>query len=209
MIRATIPGRPNLVVLGAVRGLASEASLAVQELERFRPSVVGVGLSSEELTGLTDYFVGTESEPLVPLTSAETAEVRGLAQFGEVRVPHPTFLAALEWAHRGQVKVAPLDPSEEALADQFTEHVSYLELVRRTVRERGMIRRPPKAASADEFVIAWDERLTPGSGSARLVAARERGIAEQLARLGGAGERAVGIVDRERLAGVVAGLRSL
>jgi hypothetical protein len=189
--------------------MASEAKLAVAELDRFRPSVVGVGLSSEELTGLTDYFVGTESEPLVPLTSAETAEIRGLAQFGEVRVPHPTFLAALEWARRAQVKVAPLDPSEEALADQFTEHVSYLELVRRTVRERGMIRRPPKAATADQFVLAWDERLTPGSGSAALIAERERGIAEKLARLAGIGDRAVGIVDRERLAGVVAGLRSL
>ncbi|MCI4319871.1 MAG: hypothetical protein L3J87_02310 [Thermoplasmata archaeon] len=189
--------------------MASEASLAVAELERFRPSVVGVGLSAEELTGLTDYFVGTDSEPLVPLTSAETAEIRGLARFGEVRVPHPTFLAALEWARRAQVKVAPLDPSEEALADQFTEHVSYLELVRRTVRERGMIRHPPEAASADEFVLAWDHRLTPGSGSARLHEARERGIADQLAKLGGVGARTVGIVDRERLAGIVAGLRSL
>ncbi|MCI4350115.1 MAG: hypothetical protein L3K15_01175 [Thermoplasmata archaeon] len=206
MITATVPGRSGLLLVGAVRGMATDAVAAVAELDRFRPSVVGVGLSSDELTGLTDYFVGTDSEPVVPLTSTEAAEIRGLAQFGEVRVPHPTFVAAIEWARRANVPVEPLDPSDDTLADQFTEHVSYLELVRRTVRERGMLRHPPEAKNADEFVVAWDRRLTPGAGSARLAAARERVIAESLRRLTEGGRRTVGIVDRERLPGVVTGL---
>jgi hypothetical protein len=207
VITATLPGRANLLVLGAVRGLASEATAAVAQLDRFRPTVVGVGLSSDELAGLSDYFVGTESEPLVPLTSTETAEIRGLARYGEVRVPHPTFVATIEWARRANVAVEPLDPSDETLAAQFAENVGYVELVRRTVRERGMVRHPPEAKTADEYALAWDRRLTPGAGSARLAAARERGIAESLRRLSENGRRAVGIVDRERLDGIVAGLR--
>jgi len=208
VIRATIPGRPNLLLLGAVRGLAADAVPTVAALEEFRPEVLGIGMTREELAGLGDYFVDVDTEPLVPLLASELGEVRGLARYGEVSVPHPTIVAALEWSKKTGVTVEPLDPSEETLASQFAEHVGYVELVRRTLRERSLTREPPTPGTPDEFAIDWDRRLTPGAGSARLIRARESEIATNLLRLSAGGRRVVGLVDRERFPGVETQMRS-
>ncbi|HZY70301.1 MAG TPA: hypothetical protein VFF67_04905 [Thermoplasmata archaeon] len=208
MIQGSPRGRPNVALIGAVRGLVAESAAVVAALDELRPEVVGVGVSFEELTGLRDYFVGPSVEPLVPLTTSETAEARALTRFGPVGVPHPAFLAGVAWAESRRVTVEPLDPSDESFASSFAENVSYLELVRRTLRERNLARQPPESPTAEEFAVDWDLRLTPGAGSARLTARREQELAESVERLSAGGRRVVGIVDYERYAGVMGRLES-
>lgn len=203
MIRGSPRGRPNVALLGAVRGMVAEASAVSAALDEFRPELVGVGVSFEELTGLRDYFVGPGTEPLVPLTTSETSEARALTRFGPVGVPHPAFLAAIGWAERRTIPVEPLDPSDESFATSFADNVSYLELVRRTLRERGLSRQPPESTSAEAFAVEWDRRLTPGAGSARLTAQREEQLAGSVERLSIGGKRVAGIVDFERYSGVL------
>jgi hypothetical protein len=180
------------------------------ELASYRPKALGLGIAFDELTGLKDHFVDAPTEPMVPLTGNEEAEVRGLVRFGEVRVPNPSLVAALGYAESHGVPFEALDLSDEHYATLFTDHISYLELVGRTVRERRLTRDPPKAANAEEYATRWHEQISRGKGSRSFDAARSDALVRSALDLARRVDRLAVIVDRERypsvLAGVTAGL---
>ncbi len=208
MITATLAGAPSVLLVGAVRGLARDALALEPELDRFSPEAVGLAVSSEELRSLVAYFGDVEAEPVVPLSSAEVNEVRGLVRFGEVTVPNPSVLAAIRWGRLHATPVVPLDPSDEGSAALFAEHIGYLELVRRTVRENRIGRSPPAPDSADAYALAWDGEVSGGRGSRRYTAARNAHLAREAHRLGEGRSRVALVVDRERFDGVRATLEA-
>lgn len=198
MIVVEPPGAPDLLVVGVVRGLVDEVPKALARLEAFRPTTIGLGLTPEEADSLREHFVGTATEPLVPLAGTETTEARALVRYGEVAVPQPTYLALLEWGRARNVPVVGLDADEDAQAEMFVAHIGYVELVRRTVGERSVGRRPPDSEDADSFALAWDAKAHPGRGSANYATARERALLGHLTELRGRGQRVAVVVDRER-----------
>ncbi len=198
MITARIPPNGAVFLVAPVRGLSAEVGPAIEALARYGPDLIGLGLSAEEMRGLVDYFVIAEAEPVVPLSPTETSEVRGLSRFGEVRVPNPTFIEILRWGQSRSIPVAPLDPSDEESAHLFAEHIGYVELVRRTVRERRISRHPPTPSTPDEFALAWDQEVAAGRGSRGLAGARDRHLAREVARLRPGRARTAVVVDRER-----------
>lgn len=202
MNRARLGPPGDVLLVAPVRGLASESTALLNELEEFAPAVVGIGLSPDEHRGLTEYFVASDAEPVVPLTPNEAAEVRGLVRFGEVRVPNPSLVETLRWATARSVPVEALDPSDDRSANLFAEHIGYVELVRRTVRERRVARNPPTPSTADEFAVAWDREVARGPGSRALAAARNRYFARGARRLLERGGRVALVVDRERFDGI-------
>ncbi len=142
------------------------------------------------------------AEPVVPLTTAERSEVRGLVRFGEVSVPNPSFLEVLRWASAGGVPAEGLDPGEDETATLFAEHIGYLELVRRTVRERNVSRNPPAPNSPDEFALRWDHHVARGRGSRRFAGARDLYLVGSARRLAAIHSRVAVVVDRERFDGI-------
>ncbi len=198
MISARVGPPGDILLLAPVRGLASESAKAVREIDAFGPDVLGVGASPEELRSLVEYFVRADAEPVVPLTSNETSEVRGLVRFGEVRVPNPSIVEALRFAAVRGLPVEPLDPGDESSASMFAEHIGYVELVRRTVRERRVARNPPSPSSPDEFALAWDAQVGGGAGSKRFAQARDRHLARAAHRIAETHRRCAVLVDRER-----------
>jgi hypothetical protein len=188
----------EVLLLAPVRGLASEVPKVLDAIASYAPEAVGLGLSADEMKALNEYFVYSEADPLVPLTTTETSEVRGLSQFGEVRVPNPTFVELLRWARGSGVPVEPLDPGDDHTASLFTEHIGYVELVRRTVKERSVSRRPPTAADADEFALVWDREVAGGRGSRDFARARDRFLVRGARRIGAGRSRVAVVVDRER-----------
>ncbi len=198
MITARVPDGGPVLLVAPVRGLTTEADQAVAAIDAFAAQAVGLGVSAEELRGLTDYFVLAEAEPVVPLTSAETSEVRGLVRFGEVRVPNPSFVRTIAWAHLRGTPAEALDPSEDRSASLFAEHIGYVELVRRTVREHRVARAPPSPSTPDEYALAWDREVAPGRGSREFARARDRHLAREVDRLRRGRSRVAVVVDRER-----------
>lgn len=198
MISAEVARGGPILLVAPVRGVTAEADRAVAALESFAPDAVGLGLSAEELRGLIDYFVLSEAEPIVPLTPAETSEVRGLVRFGEVRVPNPSFVRVCAWGRARPIPVEPLDPSDERSASLFAEHIGYLELVRRTVREHRVARSPPSPSTPDEYALAWEREVAPGRGSRAFARARDRHLVRGVARLAQGRSRIAVVVDRER-----------
>jgi hypothetical protein len=204
VITARIPGGGNLLLLAPVRGLVSEAPTVVTALDRHAADAVGLGVSPEELRGFVEYFVRSTADPVVPLTSAERSEVRGLVRFGEVSVPNPSFLATLRWAAARAVPAEGLDPGEDETATLFAENIGYLELVRRTVRERNVARNPPAPDTPDEFAISWDRHVARGRGSRRFAEARDLAFVRPARRLATGHARVAVLVDRERFDNVQA-----
>jgi hypothetical protein len=202
VIQERITTGGDILLLAPVRGLATEAQDLPSRLDSFAPEAVGVGVSAEELKALVEYFVLPEAEPLVPLTPSEVNEVRGLVRFGEVRVPNPATLEALRWGRAHAVLVAPLDPDEASSAEMFREHIGYVELVRRTVRERRLGREPPAPSSPDDFAVEWERGISKGRGSRRLAQARDAYLASELERLAAGRRRVAVVVDRERFEGI-------
>lgn len=206
MITTTVRRGGDLLVAGTVRGLWAEVAPLLAQLDAFAPKALAVGVSFDELTGLNDHFVGQPSEPLVPLSTNEAAEVRGLAAFGDVGVPNPATLAALDWARARGIPVEAVDPSDETYATMFTRHISYVELVRRTLRERRLAKKGYAASTADDFANGWHATKSPGSGSRRFDAARAAALGDATEGLVGRFARVALLVDRERFDAVVARL---
>lgn len=202
MIAEELDSDPRVLLIGAVRGLQEETYRLVDELERFHPERLGVGLSPEEMKGLLEYFADAEAETTVHLIETETSEVRGLSRFGEVRVPNPVNIRALEWARYRGVPLSALDPPDEGAAQMFTAHIGYVELVRRTLREKSLSRNPPLAPSADEYALRWDSSLALGQGSRELALSRDRYFVSGAKELLQRARRVVLVVDRERFASV-------
>lgn len=202
MISARISGPSDLLLLAPVRGLASEAPATVRALELHRPDVVGLGISPDEMRALVEYFVVAGAEPVVPLTSVEQSEVRGLVRFGEVRVPNPSFVETLRWAQDRGIPTEALDPTDDRTASLFAEHIGYVELVRRTVRERRISKAPPTPATSDEFALAWDREVAGGRGSREFARGRDRHLVRATRRLAADHPRLGVVVDRERFDGV-------
>jgi len=192
----------DILLVAPVRGLASEAPATVRAVEGHAPGAVGLGISPEELRGFLEYFVRSAAEPVVPLTTAERSEVRGLVRFGEVAVPNPSFLEVLRWATAGGVLAEGLDPGEDETATLFAEHIGYLELVRRTVRERNVSRNPPAPNSPDEYALRWDHHVARGRGSRRFAGARDLYLVGSARRLAATHSRVAVVVDRERFDGI-------
>ena len=198
MISARVAAGAEFLLLAPVRGLADEVPGVLAAIDQFRPDAVGLGLSADELKALTEYFVVGEADPIVPLTGNESSEVRGLARFGEVRVPNPTYVEILRWAHGSDLPIVALDPSEERTATLFTDHIGYVELVRRTVKERAVSRRPPTPPTADDFALEWDREVAGGRGSRRFAAARDKFLVRAARQLSAGRGRVALVVDRER-----------
>lgn len=206
MISAPVRGLPSLLLVGAVRGLLSEAVELPPAFDAFAPEAVGLAVSHEELRSLVEYFGDVDAEPVVPLSSTEVNEIRGLVRFGEVAVPNPSVVAAMRWGRVRGVPVVPLDPSDESSAALFAENIGYFELVRRTVAENRLGRSPPEPATPDAFALAWDGKVGRGRGSRRLAAARDAHVAAETRRLLDGRARVAVLVDRERYDGVRAAL---
>jgi len=200
VISARLGGAGDIHLYAPVRGLASEVPPLLAALAGTPPSVVGLGISPDELRGLLDYFVNATAEPVVPLTTAERSEVRGLVRFGEVRVPNPAFVELLRWAR--EIPVEALDPTEDRTANLFTDNIGYVELVRRTVRERRVSRSPPAPATPDEYALAWDRTVAGGRGSRNVAAARDRHLVRAARLLAARQARVAVVVDRERFENV-------
>ena len=202
MITARLGAGGGLFLVGSVRGLTSEVAPVLAALEGYAPAALGFGVSAEELRGLLEYFVVADGEPVVPLTTNELNEVRGLVRFGEVRVPNPVFVEALRWGQRRSVPAAALDPTEEGSAELFAEHIGYVELVRRTVRERRAGRDPPTPPTPDAFALEWERRVARGRGSRSLARARDGHLAHEARSLASRYPRVAVLIDRERFDGV-------
>lgn len=187
------------MLIGAVRGPVAEAEAILAELDRTNPSCVALDLAPEELFGLKEHFGTRAAEPLAPLLQSENALAMALSEYGEVRMPSPSFVVPVQWALEHHRELIPLEPDEAAYSKLFLKNMGYLDLVRRARGEHALSRDPPKVSDPDTLVKAWEERLHRGRGSQKMLQERRRLLVQRLRKLQRAspGSTLVAVVDSE------------
>lgn len=190
----------RLTLIGVCQGLVSEAEAAVAAIEAEQPAVVAVALGPEMAENVDELVAG-------PALGAEDDAYReGLSEWGEVRLPSPTFPAVVEAAEEMEARVEGVDMAEADYLDRHLDLIGILALMKRALRVRWLGWRPPKVASPGAFCRAFDDRVNEGPFRT-LQSDRERRMADALANL--AEEDTVAcVLEIERLDGVKQALRA-
>lgn len=196
-------GEGEVVLVASVQGLVSERARVAAILEAERPDVVAVGLSAESVAALLRYQPDPESDPFEDLPDHDLIYSLKLGEFGKVDLPPPDLLGAVEWARDAGVTCYGVDLSEEAYETLFTKTVSTWGFLRYGRIQKKIAKKPPKAADARAFSVAWDAAIRRVKGIARVEEAREVAMGRHAMTLAReAGRKVVLIIDVPREAGI-------
>lgn len=189
-------------VLPVVKGLVSEEESVSAAFAEFGPDAIAVSISREELEGLRRKEDYDKYEP----SSLEIAYAENLEEFGEVRLPPPCYVRALDLSEERGVPIIPIDMDEETYSDTFCELVGGMDLLRESMFARRAERRRFDLTSPRSFVIDWDRRVNRAKGFRALEALREGHMAQELRKASKAHRRILAVVELERAEGVAASL---
>ena len=201
----------DIIIVATVNGLVAEVARVREAFEKHAPAAVALGVSPEGLAALLR-FEGhaPDEDPFDDLPDAELAYAAHLGKFGEIDIPPPDVLEAARAARSAGLPIFGVDLTQEAYEEAFTQEVGVFALLRYGRIQRKLARKPPKAATAREFCIAWDARVGRVPGVARVETRRERAIANGVRALAQQANGTVLLfVDAAREAGVQAALRQL
>lgn len=185
-------------LIGVCQGLEGEADAVVEAIEAERPTVVALALDPETVGALD------EIEPAHALGAEDEAYMKGLSEWGSVKLPAPTFPAAVRAARTVGARVEGIDMDQHEYLERHLDRVGVLDMVKRALRIRWLSYRPPKAETPAAFCRAFDQKVN-GGPLGGLQRAREQAMAARLAGL--AEDDVLAIVEVERLEGVTRGLR--
>ncbi|HUR68387.1 MAG TPA: hypothetical protein VM370_04015 [Candidatus Thermoplasmatota archaeon] len=196
-------GEGEVLLVSTVQGLVSERERVTRLLDEERPTAVALGLSPEAAGTLLRYERDPEVDPFEDLPDHDFIYSVKLREFGDVDLPPPDLLGAARWAQAAGVTCYGVDIPEEAYEELFTKTVSAFGLLRYGRIQRKLAKRPPAAADARAFSLAWDAGIRRVKGIARVEAAREEHMARAVRRLASEqGAKVVLVVDAPREAGI-------
>lgn len=202
-MRRFTAGEGEVILLATVQGLVAEQERAIAALRKERPHVVAIAQSPESVAGLMRYEPDPEADLFEDLPDHDLVYSLKLREFGDVSLPAPDLLAAIRWAQEHGAAVFGVDLPEESYEDLFTKQVSTWGFLRYGRIQRRLAKRPPRAADARSFTLAWDAAIRKVKGIARVEAERERAIARNaLALAREKGAKVLLIVEAAREAGV-------
>lgn len=184
----------RIVLLGACQGLDGEAEATAEAIGRLEPETVALAVDPDLASHIDKLAPGSD------FSVEDAAYRRGLGQWGDVELPPPEYLAAIEAAERVGAEVEGVDMPEEEYLDRYTSVISVFDLAKRAFRVRWMKTKPPSAETPAEFCRRFDARLNKGP-FADLERARETEIARGLAELSKEGPVAC-VMEIQRADGV-------
>lgn len=195
-------GRSKSVVLGTIQGLTSEVTLIADAINRHRPSALGITATASEISGMMQWN-GEEPDEL---SEFDIFYMKQLSRFGEVRMPSPSNLFAIQFSKKSGIPVHPLDMDEETYTERYMKYISpyslFLDAIVRGRRYRRKIEGSP-----EEVVIRMDRLAQHPAGIGRLDREREETMAKNIIKHTGNYSSFLAIVSLERLDGVLEALR--
>jgi pheromone shutdown protein TraB len=185
-------------ILGVVKGLASEEEKVESAVAKLSPDAVGLSVSKEQLAALRSREVWDEYD-LSPLESAYATLMK---EFGEVKLPSPAFLKALELAESSNIPVIPIDMNDNDYTEAYCQKVGTMDLVREGAFSKSVKRKKFDGTSPESLAIDWDRRVNKAKGFRELEAERERHMAQALVKMCAHYRIILALVDCERAEGV-------
>jgi hypothetical protein len=125
-----------------------------------------------------------------------------MEHFGEVRLPTPAYLKAIELADAAHVPLIPIDLNDEEFTDLYCKRIRGVDMVRESFYTRSIRRRKYRIGSAEEFALDWDMKVNRAKGFRQLERDREEHMALTLRNMASKYERILALVEYERSAGV-------
>ncbi len=195
-------GAATVAVLPVVRGLPSDGQKVLDALASWRPEVVALTLSPEELEALRVYHGGN----MEPDTAEDEVYVAGLSVWEEPEMPPPCFVQAVRDATERKIRLEAVDMDEEAYADAYTTYVSTMEVILQGRLENRLLKKRFNVTTPQQFAIAWDAEINRPVGFARLQKEREKFIASRLREIAQSSAKILAVIEVERVRGVLAAL---
>jgi pheromone shutdown protein TraB len=177
----------KLNILEVIKGLEKESERVRESFETFKPDIIAVSLSSEDLDMLRNFK--DELENAEPDNFEEALYIRELKKYGDVKKPPPCYLAAVKVGLENNVPCTAIDMNEEEYTDAFCRNIHTLDLYRHSWSANRTLKRKFDASTPEELVIAIDKVVTRINSYRKLEEDREKHMAEKLIELSKVHER--------------------
>ncbi len=189
----------NYTIYGTVRGLKSESMDVESIISEKNFDLIMLGISKEDLEGLKKYI----QEPFeVDLSDYEIMYGMKLKEFGEVKMPVPSFTTALRIAIERNIPVEAIDMDEKEFSDLYVKEITTFQLLRHSLRKGKLWDMNFKAKSAEEFSLLWDREINKLKGFRNMEEKREKYMARKIVE-NERGKNVFVIVDYPRLDGIL------
>lgn len=204
----------EIYLLGVVKGLTIERKTVRKAFNKIKPDAIALYVSEPELLGLQNVLDGKTKQ--VPLSRYEVIYARKLAhyalfdkdKYGEVQVPPPPLMEALELGLKKKRPVVALDMPEQIYQNEYIKNISTTQLLRHSMRIKKLRKKKFNVKTPEEFTLAWDNELTKLKGFKRLEDARERHMAKRIIELKNKFDTLLAILELERIEGVLNYIKS-
>jgi len=188
----------DISLLPVVKGLVSEEGAVSRSFDEVRPDVIAISVSREDLEGLHRREDYDKYEP----SDLEIIYQAFLESFGEVRIPPPAYVRALEISEERGTPIIPIDMNEELYTETYCQKVRTRDMIRESFFARRATGKTYDLASPEAFARSWDARVNRARGFRELERAREAHMANALRRLSGKYSKILAVIECERLEGV-------
>ncbi len=145
--------RSNALLFAGIKGLIDDGNELRKDLLFFRPDIIYITLSREEIDGLR-YFIKNPFE--MTLSDYEILYGVNLSRYGEVMTPPPTYIEAVKYAEENDIEIEPLDMDEGLYQREYSKNVKTMDLIMHSLRKRRIKNKIFRADSAEEFVDLWN-----------------------------------------------------
>jgi hypothetical protein len=194
----------SLALLPVVKGLASEEDAVMGAFEAIAPDVIAVSISREELIALRVREDYDKYEP----SDLEIIYQAFLEKFGEMRLPPPAFVKALDISESRGTPVVPLDMNDQVYTEAYCNNVSTWDMIRESFFARRATGKKFDLSTPSAFACSWDARVNKAKGFRELENEREKHMAAALRDLAKIYHNILAVVEVERSEGVLRALES-
>ena len=197
MIRARA-NDADVTVMPSVKGLVSEGDAAALAIREMMPDAVGISVSREELEALRDKSIYGDYE----MSTLEEAYAENLSTFGDVELPSPSYVSALDVCKELGIPIIPLDMNDAEYTEAYCQKVKAADMVRVTFYSRRADRKRFDLSSPRAFALDWDRKVNRTRGFRELQQEREKHMAAALRNMTRKHRRILAVVEAERADGV-------
>jgi pheromone shutdown protein TraB len=195
----------EIYFLSIVKGLVSDAEKVRNAFDEVHPDAMAISISKEELACLHD----KESYASYEMSGLEEAYRDLLSTFGEVRLPAPGYVEAMDLADAKEVPLIPIDMNEDSYSESYCRNVKGMDWMRENVFGGTLPRRKFLLTSPEDFAKDWDKKVNRSKGFRNLLREREENMAKSLQQMTTHYKRILVVIESERLPGVAARLKNV
>jgi hypothetical protein len=180
--------------LPVVKGLVSEGDAVERTIGEESPDAIAISISKEELAALA---VKEDYDKYEPSDIEEIYAVL-LESFGDVKIPPPCYVKALDVGNSKNIILVPIDLNEEAYTENYCQEVGGVDLIRESMFVKRAHRKQFDLSSAGAFAADWDRKVNKPGGFRKLNLIREEHMAEALRKLTGKYHKILAVIEYER-----------